>query len=414
MGCMRTTVATRHARHALVALGASLVLLTVSCSTGGSGSRAGGGGGQTAGASGGPAATTTTTTPPVQLAANVGDKSTSVPLNVPLKVTAALGTLTKVTVLPTPAPAGAKALVGLMTADHRSWALGAPLDPGTTYSVTAEGVGAAAGATTKKWTFTTLQPTKQLHTRINVFDGKVYGVGMPLIVTLTSPIPKAKRAEVVKRLTVTTTPSLTGGWRWFSSSEVHWRPAVYWPAHTKASIKVDFAGLDLGGGVWGVDGRTISFSIGDSHYSKVDAVTHQMTVTVNGAVVKTMPVSTGRDKYPTKSGIHAVNDKEATKIMDSATVGIPRNSPDGYYETVLWDVRISNSGEFVHAAPWSTGSQGNSNVSHGCVNLSPADGQWFFTFTQLGDVVEVVNTPEQLQPYNGYGDWQVPWSTWSA
>ena len=126
--------------------------------------------------------------------------------------------------------------------------------------------------------------------------------------------------------------------------------------------------------------------------STVDANAHTMTVTDNGAVVKTIPVSTGRDKYPTKSGVHVVSDKAPKVIMDSATVGIPRNSPDGYYETVFWDVRISNSGEFVHAAPWSVGDQGHVNVSHGCVNVSTADAEWFYNYSQVGDVVTVVGT----------------------
>ena len=138
-----------------------------------------------------------------------------------------------------------------------------------------------------------------------------------------------------------------------------------------------------------------------------------MTVQENGKPIRTFPISAGSDKYPTKSGIHVVNEKSPKVVMDSATVGIPRDSPDGYYETVLWDVRISNSGEFVHAAPWSVGSQGNENVSHGCVNASDADAEWFFNYTMNGDVVQVLNTPVQLEPWNGYGDWQVPYDQWA-
>ena len=165
--------------------------------------------------------------------------------------------------------------------------------------------------------------------------------------------------------------------------------------------------------MWGVKDVTVNYSIGDPHVSTVDANAHTMTVTDNGAVVKTIAVSTGRDKYPTKSGVHVVSDKAQKVIMDSATVGIPRNSPDGYYETVFWDVRISNSGEFVHAAPWSVGDQGHVNVSHGCVNVSTADAEWFYNYSQVGDVVTVVGTDEALEPTNGYGDWQIPWANWA-
>ena len=99
--------------------------------------------------------------------------------------------------------------------------------------------------------------------------------------------------------------------------------------------------------------------------------------------------------------------------MDSATVGIPRNSPDGYYETVDWDVRISNSGEFVHAAPWSLDDQGHNNVSHGCVNLAPADAQWFFDHFGIGDVVEITNSGGATLPvWDTYGDWELSWDQW--
>ena len=172
-------------------------------------------------------------------------------------------------------------------------------------------------------------------------------------------------------------------------------------------------GYNAGNGMWGAKDVTVNYTIGDAHVSTVDANSHTMTVTDNGAVVKTIAVSTGRDKYPTKSGVHVVSDKAPKVIMDSATVGIPRNSPDGYYETVFWDVRISNSGEFVHAAPWSVSDQGHVNVSHGCVNVSTADAEWFYNYSQVGDVVTVVGTSESLEPTNGYGDWQVPWATWS-
>jgi lipoprotein-anchoring transpeptidase ErfK/SrfK len=391
----------------------TFVLVVSGCSTSKSHDASGGGGATGNGSGSGSAgAQTTTTLPPVDMAVSPVDKATGVALDSPVTVKATGGALSAVYVVAHGAPKGALPMAGTLSADKASWTSAGTFAPATTYDVMATSTGQAKAPTTSRWTFTTLTPTSELHTRINVFEGHTYGVGMPLIVQLTHPIPQALHAAVTKRLTVTTAPAIQGGWRWFSDSEVHWRPAAYWPAHTQAHLKVDFAGLNAGDGVWGVDGRTIDFNIGDSHISTVDAVSHQMTVAVNGAVVKTIAVSTGRDKYPTHSGIHAVNDKEAIKTMDSATVGIPRDSPDGYFETVKWDVRISNSGEFVHAAPWSTGDQGNTNVSHGCVNVSDADGEWFYNFSQLGDIVQVLNTPLQLDPDNGYGDWQIPWASW--
>jgi lipoprotein-anchoring transpeptidase ErfK/SrfK len=137
-----------------------------------------------------------------------------------------------------------------------------------------------------------------------------------------------------------------------------------------------------------------------------------MSVVVNGAVARTFAVSTGRDKYPTTSGVHVVLDKAPSVIMNSATVGIPKGSPDYYYETVLFDVRISWSGEYVHSAPWSVSSQGRANVSHGCVNAGPADAQWFYNLTRRGDVVVVTGTPRPLQSGNGWTDWNMSWAQW--
>src|SRR6059058_2131757 len=134
-----------------------------------------------------------------------------------------------------------------------------------------------------------------------------------------------------------------------------------------------------------------------------------------GQTVRVLPMSAGRDKYPTKGGIHIALEKAPVVTMDSQTVGIPRNSKDGYYEKVYWDVRISNGGAFVHAAPWSVDDQGHANVSHGCVNLSTADAQWFFGFAQRGDVVNVINSPAPPDLHDpGTADWNIPWSAWSA
>ena len=374
--------------------------------------------------SGGPSpAADTGSVPAPRLVVSPADGATGVPLDAPVNVAAADGQLLGVNVtttagaatpaaLTTPGPqpgSGPASLPGQLASGN--WTSSAPLQPGATYKVAAFVADAKGKATALTTTFTTVTPQKVLKVSISPLNGQTVGVGMPLALYLSQPV--TDHNGFLSHIQVTTDPPVAGAWHWFSDTEVHYRPQAYWPSGTKVTFDGVLAGWDDGGGVWAVTPRHMTFTVGPSHISTVDAGTHQMTVTEGGQVVKVMPVSTGRDKYPTDSGVHVVSEKEPSVVMDSATVGIPRDSPDGYYETVQWDVRISNSGEFVHAAPWSLSDQGHQNVSHGCVNLSVPDGQWFFNFSTPGDIVTVVGTPVPLSPTNGFGDWNVGWDQWA-
>jgi len=346
--------------------------------------------------------TSTVPPPPVTFAPAAGE--TNVALDAPLLISVAGGKLTSVTV-----STGAKdkaPLAGQLDPSGARWTFAGTLAPGATYQVTANVVAPSGSTSVASSTFTTLTPTSKVTARVAPLNGMIVGVGQPVAVYLSSPVKD--HAAVERRLTVTTEPAVAGSWLWLSDSQLHWRPPQYWQPHTKVTLDAALAGVNFGGGQWGTESRKVTFTIGDSHVSVVDATTHQMTVTTNGVLERTIPVSTGKDKDPTKSGVHVVMDKSETTVMDSATVGIPAGSPDAYKLTVHWNVRISNSGEFVHAAPWSVGSQGRQNVSHGCVNASPKDATWFFKYSQLGDVVEVKGTPVKLELTNGFGDWNVP------
>ncbi len=152
-----------------------------------------------------------------------------------------------------------------------------------------------------------------------------------------------------------------------------------------------------------------------SHISEVDIATHEMQVYDNGKLIKTFPVSTGRASLPTMDGVHIAIEKSQVVQMDSATVGIPKGSPGYYNETVFWDVRISDGGEFVHAAPWSVAQQGHINVSHGCVNLSPANAEWFYNWALRGDVVDIYGGPRPPSATDpGTADWNMSWKQWLA
>ncbi len=346
--------------------------------------------------------------PPAQLTVAPADGATAVAPDSRVSVSVANGTLTDVSVLD---PEG-DTVVGALDPNAHSWDSTGTLAPATQYLVTATAVDAGGAATQRSTSFTTAAPANVLGLKIAPLEGEVVGVGMPIIVYFSTAV--TDEAAVERALTVDATQPVVGSWHWYGDKEVHYRPMQYWPVGDAVTLHVNLKGVDAGKGVWGTDNRTLNFSIGDSHISTVNAVTHEMSVVVNGSVARTFAVSTGRDKYPTTSGIHVVLEKSPTVIMDSATVGIPKGNPDYYYETVNWDVRISWSGEYVHSAPWSVSEQGRANVSHGCVNASPTEAEWFYGLSVRGDVVVVTGTPRPLLSGNGWTDWNMDWQQWVA
>ena len=218
-----------------------------------------------------------------------------------------------------------------------------------------------------------------------------------------------------KALSVTTTPPQPGAWHWISASQIDYRPRDYWKPGTKVDLVSHTFGVDLGDGAYGGSNINHSMSVHDGWVAKADGATKQMQIFDNGSLVKTMNISLGSEKFPTHTGTHVISDKEPSVVMDSATYGVKPGQPGYYKETVLLDERISNDGEFVHSAPWSVGQQGEDNVSHGCVNLAPADAKWFFDHFGIGDVVEVTNSGGPPLPiYDTWGDWELPWSQWNA
>jgi len=305
-------------------------------------------------------------------------------------------------------------LAGELTADAAGWTSTALLAYSQTYIVRATAKGGDGQRTTTQSTFTTVDPQTLVFPSIGPLDGTTVGIGLPVRVYLDAPA--TDRAEVQRHLSVTSTPPQEGSWSWLSDTEVHWRPKVYWQAGTQVTVETNLFGVDFGSGAWGETDRTISFAVGAAHRSVANAQTHQMQVYDGAQLVRTIPVSMGRTEggFETRSGAHVVIDKNREKTMDSTTYGLALDA-GGYVTEVEYATRISNNGEFVHSAPWSVADQGVRNVSHGCINASPADAAWFFDFSQVGDVVEVVGAPVPLGPADGdIYDWTVPWEQWVA
>jgi lipoprotein-anchoring transpeptidase ErfK/SrfK len=227
----------------------------------------------------------------------------------------------------------------------------------------------------------------------NPANGAKAGAAKPIYINFARPI--ADRGLAEQAIHISSVPPVPGRFYWTSDTQVRWRPQDFWPAGTVVNI-------DAGG-------TKSSFTVPEQLVATVDDATHQMTIVRNGKVEKTFPVSMGKPdgKHETPNGTYYVLEKMASIVMDSSTYGVPVNSAEGYKLTVQNAVRIDNSGAFVHSAPWSVGDQGKRNVSHGCINLSPANAQWFYDNFGSGDPVVIKNSKGIYNKPDGASDWQI-------
>ncbi len=369
-------------------------------------------------AASGPAATATTAAaataaatpgaapaPVVSLDPNGG---TGVSPGTPLVVHVAHGTATAVTVRDT----AGTAVPGTLAADGTTWTSSGNLAYATRYTVGVDTRGADGAAGHQDLAASTLAPRTQVYPSFVPPPGQTnVGVGQPIVVRFDHAVKNHAAAQ--KALTVTSSADQAGAWYWLSDTEVHYRPQTYWTAGSTVTLKADLFGVDLGNGTFGQTDRTETIHIHDAWVAKADGATEQMQIFDNGALVKTMPISLGAPGHPSHIGPHVISDKQPTITMDSCTYGVCQGQPGYYKEQVNLDERISDDGEFVHSAPWSVNSQGGQNVSHGCVNLSPANAQWFFDHFGVGDVVEITNSGgPQLPLGDTYGDWELTWAQW--
>lgn len=353
------------------------------------------------------AAPTTSAAPltPVTLNANVGPEHV-VTVDTPVTVTAQGGTVTSVTLTYSDPKAGAVTIDGDRSADGTTWTARALLEPATTYHLAMTGLGTNGATTTTQSSFTTQTlGRRQQITPTLIQDGGTLGIAMPVVIRF--DVPVTDRASFERKMTVTSVPAQQGGWAWFSDTEAHWRPKVYWQPGTKVSVNLNLNGVSGGNGTYGKQSVTGGFTIGSALTMHVDLSTHQLDVTINGALAKTIPITGGRPGMATRSGTKVVIEKLPVTIMDAATTGVAEGSPGYYRTTVYWDMRETWSGEFLHAAPWSVGSQGKANVSHGCVGMSTANAEWLYNQVKVGDPVVAVNSGRALEKGNGWTDWNV-------
>jgi len=350
-----------------------------------------------------------TTAAPVRPVVSITPGTQGVNPDTPIVVHVAQGRATKVTV--TNKASGAP-VAGTLAADGSTWTATQPLAYAAGYAVGVDVAGPDGVAGHQDLAVSTLAPAAQAFPSFIPPPAQAtVGVGQPLVVKFNHPV--RDRAAAQRGLTVTATPAQAGSWYWLSDTEAHYRPQTYWTAGSTITLKADLYGIDLGGGVYGETDRTETIHIHDAWVAKADGATKTMQIFQNGKLVNTMPISLGSPGFPSHIGPHVISDKQPSVIMDSCTYGVCEGEPGYYKEKVDLDERISDDGEFVHSAPWSVGSQGGANVSHGCVNLSPANAQWFFDHFGIGDVVEIANSGgPQLALGDTYGDWELSWAQW--
>lgn len=297
--------------------------------------------------------------------------------------------------------------------DGASWSATEPLGYGKTYTLSVSAKGEDGETVEKKSTFTTATPAAEVSVYPNVQPGQRVGVGMPLVFTFSSDIVDKKAAE--RALRITTEPRTEGAFHWFSDSEVTWRPKEYWRSGTTISVDAAIYGKHLGGGLYGAQDEHATVNVGKKVVAIADGGTHHMRVFVDDKMVRRMPISMGKPSSSTPNGTYTVMSEHNGYTMDSSTYGVPTDSSAGYEIWVETAARLSYSGIFYHSAPWSVGYQGNTNTSHGCINLAPEDAAWLMSHSQPGDLFRVQNGGEQvLEPTDGWSVWQMSWRDWLA
>jgi lipoprotein-anchoring transpeptidase ErfK/SrfK len=351
--------------------------------------------------------------PRIHLSVRDGQQNASVRRAGQVSVTG--GTLTHVTL----ARADGQPVTGALAKRGRAWAPAAALRPGTAYRITARARGAGGATVRSSATFTTLPADHRLLATSTPGDGATVGVGMPVSFTFGRPV--TRRGAVAAAIRVTSSSGQQAVGHWFGDRRLDFRPERYWKAGSTVTVRIALDGVKGGADAYGVQDRTVRFTVGRSQISTVDARTHTMRVVRDGHLVRTIPITAGAPGRTTWNGRMVISEKLRTTEMDGATVGFA-----GQYDIpdVPHAMRLSASGTFIHGNYWAPDSAfGHQNVSHGCVGLNDVQGggdprqdaAWFYRNSLIGDVVVVTHSDDRtIAPDNGLNGWNMPWEEWKA
>ncbi|MEW1633773.1 Ig-like domain-containing protein [Streptomyces sp. NPDC093801] len=330
------------------------------------------------------------------------------------------GTLTKVELK----SSDGAAVAGKISADGKSWKPDAALKRSTKYALAATAKDEAGREAHENASFTTLSPENSFIGDYTPEEGQTVGVGMPVSINFNKPIKDMKAVQAAITVTSSSGQEVVG--HWFGNQRLDFRPEQYWQANSTVTLKLALQGVQGAPGIQGVQNKTVTFKIGRSQVSTVDTKTKKMTVTRDGQVLKTIPISAGSPENPTYNGQMVISEKFKETRMDGSTVGFKNSEGKGEYDIkdVPHAMRLSTSGTFIHGNYWGADSIfGSVNTSHGCVGLNDTKGandpdtagSWFFENSLIGDVVTVVNSPDKtIKPDNGLNGWNMSWAEWKA
>jgi lipoprotein-anchoring transpeptidase ErfK/SrfK len=372
-----------------------------------------------------------TDTGPPSVSVTPADGSTGVGLDAQIQVTAVNASVSSVTVVENGATVSLDWTPG---GNNATWTYAGGLDLNASYSITATALGAGGSETIASSAFHTIVSAKRLLTTVlDLSDGETVGIAMPVELLFNTPIPLADQAGIVAHLAVVSDPPQPGGWYWFDGEDLHYRPESFWQTGTQVTVVADLDDVDAGNGYWGLGNWSMSFSIGAAHVTVVDTQSRQMQVfdgdsPSSGQLLYTWATNTGKTGYETISGTLVVFGHVPVVVMNSCqTFHTPAacggDPSDTYNEPVYDDTAVSTDGYFIHAAPWVCGVSydycdlypyGDTNSSHGCINLSTDHAQIYYAWSQVGDPVEVVGSSLEASYSDGQGDWQEPWSAFVA
>jgi lipoprotein-anchoring transpeptidase ErfK/SrfK len=380
----RDVPTSRRVRLGIMAFCGIAALFVAACSSPAANSKGGSQPGQ---------ASSPTASPPAQVAIAPASGTTNANPSHGIAVSATVGKITAITVT-----TGTHTVAGTLATDGTSWHSTWALRTGAHYTVSVTAANKDGKATTTTSSFRTLNPVATFSAS-TLLGNQTYGVGMPISITFSSPV--VHKAAVEKAIQITTTRPVVGAWMWDGDETLDFRPQSYWPQHTDVNFVAHFTGLEIAKGVYGTANLSQAFNIGNSLIGVTSTRTHKTKIYWKNKLYAVWPDSSGMPGDDTANGTYLTIEKANPTLMTGQGY---KNVP------VYWSVRFTWSGNYYHSAPWSVGEQGFVNVSHGCVNLSPANAEWYYVRADPGDPITITGSPSAGAWDDGYTEWFYSWN----